>query len=656
MTVRQEEYRMPICGRHGDTLTHKLCWIVLLLWPTITAGADDASSVRQRLETDIHYLASDELKGRGVGTPELDQAADFIQQEFAKAGLQTAIYDQGAFQYINLPGRVTIGAPEKNSLAFTIAAQPATDGEGNEETDRIDLVLNRDFRPLAIGGSNQITAPVVFAGYGITAPEYNYDDYEGLDVNGKAVLIIRKEPQQTDRKSVFEGRKHTEHAHFRKKIANAAAHGATAVILVNDRHGVDKLTRSLKFKWERRLNQLQKEQQQQEQRNEQKPDAFSEHRDRVVRLGQELNDLDKQLDAADKIPAVDGAGTGEDEKGLPVFFCRRPFANQLLKESGAADLRSLEDQLDELRPAGQELDGVQVLASASLDPVRAKNVLALLEGQGPLAKETLIIGAHYDHVGMGGSGSLAPWTREIHNGADDNASGVVILLEIARRLAALPERPKRRILFIAFSAEEIGLLGSQHYTREPRYPLSQTVAMLNLDMVGRLGDQALTIQGLDTATEFEAWLAPIAAKNQLKYQRKAGGNGPSDHASFFAEQIPVMHFFSGLHRDYHRPTDDVEKIDLAGMQQISNVVIDMAWKLANSEVRPTFQAKAPKKEAEQAISGEKANADGASAEKNRDTDPIPIPTTDRPDSPEVARPLQASQPPQTGQTDQDPEP
>ena len=136
MTVRQEEYRMPICGRHGDTLTHKLCWIVLLLWPTITAGADDASSVRQRLETDIHYLASDELKGRGVGTPELDQAADFIQQEFAKAGLQTAIYDQGAFQYINLPGRVTIGAPEKNSLAFTIAAQPATDGEGNEETDR----------------------------------------------------------------------------------------------------------------------------------------------------------------------------------------------------------------------------------------------------------------------------------------------------------------------------------------------------------------------------------------------------------------------------------------------------------------------------------------------------------------------------------------
>jgi Zn-dependent M28 family amino/carboxypeptidase len=221
--------------------------------------------------------------------------------------------------------------------------------------------------------------------------------------------------------------------------------------------------------------------------------------------------------------------------------------------------------------------------------LRAKNVLALLEGDGPRADETLIIGAHYDHVGMGGAGSLAPWTRAIHNGADDNASGVVSLLEIARQLAAQPQPPKRRIVFIAFTAEEIGLLGSQHYVRDPRYPLSQTVAMLNLDMVGRLGDQALTVQGLDTAAEFDEWFEAIATKNELSFSRKRGGNGPSDHATFYGQKIPVMHFFSGLHRDYHRPTDDVDKIDLVGMRRISDVVIDMAIKIANADERPTFQ-------------------------------------------------------------------
>ena len=638
---------MLIGGCDANRLTFSFCWIAVLLWPTFAAGADDASSVSQRLETHIRYLASDELKGRGIGTAELDQAADYIREQFAKAGLQTAIYDQGPFQFINLPGRVTIGAPEKNTLAFTVKAVNA---EEPSQSNRTDLLLNQDFRPLAIGGSNQINAPLVFAGYGITAPEYNYDDYEGLDANGKAVLIIRKEPQQTDRKSIFQGRKHTEHAHFRKKITNAAAHGAAAVILVNDQHGVDKLTRSLKSKWERRLQQLQNEQQKLAQLNVQKSDAFSQHRDRVLSLTQGLNDLDKRLDEADKIPAVDGAGTGPIKKDLPVFFCRREFANQLLEQSLATDLRSLEDQLDELRPASQELDGVRVVASASLDPVRAKNVLALIEGEGPLAEETLILGAHYDHVGMGGSGSLAPWTREIHNGADDNASGVVALLEIARRLAAHPERPQRRILFIAFTAEEIGLLGSQHYTREPRYPLSQTVAMLNLDMVGRLGNQALTIQGLETAAEFEAWFTPIAAENQLKYREKAGGNGPSDHASFYEYQIPVMHFFSGLHRDYHRPTDDVEKIDLAGIQQITDVVSDLAWKIANSERRPTFQAEPPERVAKQLPpSPQKPDTDNGppttddTPESSGASELSEFPTDDNPNSPEIALPSQASQ-------------
>lgn len=583
---------MPSSDRAWKTPKQGTRLLVIACLLASTTVADETQRTEQRLLADISYLAGDDLKGRGIGSAELDVAAEFIREEFAKAGLQTSVYDDGPYQFINLPGRVKIGDPAKNTLVFALT-------DGATDPTRRALVLNDEFRPLAIGGSNEVDLPLVFAGYGITAPEYNYDDYAGIDVEGKAVLMIRKEPQQADRDSVFDGRAHTQHAHFRSKIENAVAHGAATVIFVNDRHQVDKMTRSLKSKWNRRLSQLRSEQEKLKDVPVEDTAGFARHRERVLRLTNDLNDVDRRLDQADQIPAVDGAGTSAIANKVPVFFCLRETAHQLLEQSIGIGLRPLEDQLDELQPNSQDLSGVRVVARAQLEPLQAKNVLAILEGDGPLADETLIIGAHYDHVGMGGAGSLAPWTRAVHNGADDNASGVAALLEIARRLASQPEPPRRRIVFVAFTAEEIGLLGSQHYVREPRYPLSQTVAMLNLDMVGRLGDRAMTVQGLDTAEEFNAWFEEAAAKNKLEFKRKRGGNGPSDHASFYGHDIPVMHFFSGLHRDYHRPTDDIEKIDLAGMLQISNVVIDLAVKIANAEERPTFQGRRRKRNASQ---------------------------------------------------------
>ena len=582
-----------------------------------TTLADDLpSSVKQRLKSDLDYLASDRMRGRGIGTPELDQAAEYVRDAFGTAGLQLGIYDDGPFQNVKLPGRVKLGAPEENTLAFQ------TD-PGHASPAAFALELDVDFRPLAIGGSAEFDAPLLFAGFGITAPEYDYDDYAEIDVKGKVVLIIRKEPQQTDRKSVFKGRAHTEHAHFRTKIENAVSHGATAVILVNDRHEIDKKTQSLRSKWKQRLKQLTDEQSKLDEIPADEPDSFAEHRVRVLDLSRKLEELAQRLDATDELPAFEAAGTDSIAKEVPVFFVRRQVANDLLMGSLGKPLREFEDSLDELIICSQPLPDTRVSGQASLPPLEARNVLAVIEGQGPLAEETVILGAHYDHVGMGGSGSMAPWTRAIHNGADDNASGIVALLEVARQIKSHSEAPRRRIVFIAFSAEEIGLLGSQHYVRDPRYPLSKTVAMLNLDMVGRLGDQALTVQGLDTAEEFPDWMEQIAEETNLKYKNKRGGAGPSDHAPFFEKEIPVMHFFSGLHRDYHRPTDDVEKIDIEGLEKITNTVTQMVLTIANAESRPTFQKKGrpSKKEKEaEAESNEKNSSpkESEQAEKTPD--------------------------------------
>ena len=587
-----------------------------LAFPTGQGASADGppSSIQQRLKSDLEYLASDQMRGRGIGTPELDQAAEYVRDAFAAAGLQLAIYDDGPFQSVKLPGRVKLGAPEENTLAFQTDSSPSS-------SETVNLELDVDFRPLAIGGSAEFEAPLVFAGFGITAPEFEYDDYAEVDVKGKAVLIIRKEPQQKDRKSVFKGRAHTKHAHFRTKIENAVRHGATAVILVNDRHEIDSETQSLRSKWKQRLEQLTDEQSKLDEIPTDDSDSFAEHRERVLDLSQKLEELAQRLDTTDVLPAFEAAGTASFAKDVPVFFVRRQVANDLLMRSLGKPLREFEDRLDELIICSQPLPETRVMGQASLPPLEARNVLAVIEGQGPLAEETVILGAHYDHVGMGGSGSMAPWTRAIHNGADDNASGIVALLEVARQIKSHSEAPQRRIVFIAFSAEEIGLLGSQHYVRDPRYPLNKTVAMLNLDMVGRLGDQALTIQGLDTAEEFPDWMEQIATRTQLQFKNKPGGAGPSDHAPFFEKEIPVMHFFSGLHRDYHRPTDDVDKIDIEGLEKVTNTVTQVALKIANAESRPTFRSKGRPSKKEKAADPESKAQETAPKEPNQDEKP-----------------------------------
>ncbi|MCH7856729.1 MAG: M28 family peptidase [Gemmatimonadetes bacterium] len=241
------------------------------------------------------------------------------------------------------------------------------------------------------------------------------------------------------------------------------------------------------------------------------------------------------------------------------------------------------DAADRIRQAARRGDRVFLAASVQPRAVEARNVAALLPGSDPtLADEVLIIGAHYDHLGFGGEGSLDPDVREVHNGADDNASGTSGLIEIARALSESDRRPARSVLFLAFTGEEKGLWGSSHYVRNPLLPIERTVAMLNMDMIGRLEGGTLIVHGVGTAEE---WTDVLLAANQstarpLSIATTPEGFGPSDHASFYGEGLPVLHFFSNTHVDYHRPSDDWEKIDIEGLGRIVDLVIEVAFDLA----------------------------------------------------------------------------
>jgi hypothetical protein len=266
--------------------------------------------------------------------------------------------------------------------------------------------------------------------------------------------------------------------------------------------------------------------------------------------------------------------------------------DQVVRAALGKSLAELEKQIDQgPTPMSHELTGWRAVGQASVqrEEVEVKNVIGVLEGEGPLASETLILGAHYDHLGWGGPGSAAPGVHEIHNGADDNGSGTTVLIEVARELVAQEKKPRRRIVFIAFTGEERGLIGSAHYVHNPLFPLESTVAMLNMDMVGRLQDEKLIVHGTGTATEFDALADRIGKDYGFQITKKPGGFGPSDHSSFYAAKIPVLFFFTGTHKDYHRPTDDVDKLNVPGMRRIGSMVVEIAGELAAAPDRPHRQ-------------------------------------------------------------------
>jgi aminopeptidase YwaD len=319
------------------------------------------------------------------------------------------------------------------------------------------------------------------------------------------------------------------------------------------------------------------------------------------------HDADAHIDLTDRVvvfewgdpDAPHGSSLRADPHFKATVAAGRRAAGLLVLAPQGMPLPSLDDETRNALPipvaivAGARADAVRTAAQAEQTvsirtDVResradARNVAAVLPGSDPaLRDEYVIIGAHYDHLGFGGEGSLAPDSRDVHNGADDNASGTAALIEIARALAAGP-RPARSVLFLAFTGEERGLWGSAHFVADPTIDLESAVAMLNLDMVGRVNGDALTVFGFGTAAEWSDIVdaANAAIDMPLAIAKAPDGYGPSDHSSFYAEGIPVLHFFSNTHEDYHRPSDDWPKINGEGIERVAQLTTEVAQRLAS---------------------------------------------------------------------------
>lgn len=581
--------------------------LTVLISSAVPAVAQQASI--ESLRDDVQFLASDELRGRSVTDPTIDVARDYVRDRMQAIGLQLDAVQGKPFQTVKIPVGSEVRSNEKNFCRFKIDgaesdSDSGSDSGNNSDSDEksIEITLEDGFGPLAIGRSESVASgPVVFAGYGITSKEQSYDDYQSIDAKGAIVLLLRKEPGASDPDSPFDGVKNTRHAYFATKVTNAIAQGAAGVLIVNDPSS----TRESVQKEQNRIDQERRRKDAlQKLLTNLPPEAVKNHAataEKIDRIDQLIHAMQADRSSAERgVLGVSDAGTqSKQTKKIPVASIARDVADQILRATGGSSLAELEAQIDKtFQPASRSLDSVTATLSVDLKPAVAisDNVIGQLPGKGLLANETIVIGAHYDHVGMGGFASLAPGTIAIHNGADDNASGIAAMLAcgtlLKRRLAELDSH--RTILFIAFTGEERGLVGSRHYVENPVLPIASTAAMINLDMVGRLRDNELNVYGTGSASSMEQVVDAANVEFGFKLFKVASGYGPSDHQSFYRARVPVLFFFTGLHNDYHRPSDDFDKIDFGNLERITDMVSEVAYQLAVLLQRPVYAETDPK--------------------------------------------------------------
>lgn len=492
--------------------------IFFLLLTFISCSSVKIPETRQQIdENDIFkhlsFLASDELKGRGTGTPEIDKAADYIAKYFKSLGLKP----KGTSGYFQ-PFKVTTDLELQKNNNLTIKA----------DNETIYFELKKDFQPTGFSANGLVEGDLVFAGYGIEAEDLGYNDYANIDVNDKIVLIMRYSPEgdKPDTKFGFKVQ-----SNF--KVSIAKSKGAKGVILFTGPNTVEN--------------------------------------DKLISLVPD--------------PAAMNAG-------IPVVSISTDKAKEIFEKAGF-DLLSIQKQIDSVQQSKSfSFKDFRATLEVNLKPIikETKNVIALLEGNDPILKnEIIVIGAHYDHLGMGGRGSLASSKEpQIHNGADDNASGTSGMLELAEFFAYKKSDLKRSILFIAFSGEELGLLGSKFFVDNPTVPLNNIVAMINMDMIGRLNENKLTIYGTGTSPKWKPLLNKLNNDSTFKFNFIEGGFGPSDHSSFYGKNIPVLFFFTGTHQDYHKPSDDYDKINYQGMRKVLNLVSEVVYDLTSNPEKIEF--------------------------------------------------------------------
>jgi aminopeptidase YwaD len=402
-----------------------------------------------------------------------------------------------------------------------------TMGTGDAATSS-ELNLHKDFMPTSFSLSGDFHGKAVFAGHGISAAKLNYDDYEGLDVRDRFVFVLRYGPEGNNPHSRF-SREHT----LRYKALNARERGAKGIIYIDDQEDFAKST---------------------------------------------LSKLRYDADFGDS--------------GIAAFSLSLPAARELLSKAGL-DLSALQKEISSnKKPHSAEMSDVQISFRSELRKVMSStaNVVGVLDGRDArLKEEAIVIGAHYDHLGLGETGSLSESRgKAVHNGADDNASGTAGVLELARRFAEKQNDLKRSLVFVAFSGEEEGLLGSKSYVATPAVPLEKTVAMINMDMIGRMKGDRVIVGGSGSSPVWKDLLGRLNQNAQLELKFDDEGYGPSDHASFYAKDIPVLFFFTGVHQDYHRPSDDYEKINLNGIREVLDLVFQTVLSINQQTERPLF--------------------------------------------------------------------
>jgi hypothetical protein len=504
-------------------------------------GADAVSA--RRLRADLDFLCSDALEGRVSLSRSADVAALYVAAEFERAGLKAAAGTTFLQQF-----PMVAYEPDAQGTRLKLRRNGKT----------VELHMGTDFR----GGfwrALSIEAPVVFVGYGITAPEYGYDDYSGVDARGKIALIFEHEPQETDEHSIFNGTGHTRYANVHVKLENARRHGAVAALLASE--------------------------------------PLRKHAgifDIIPGQGQPLR-------ASAPRQAI-------EEDSIPLLQVSDGTAAELTKASGKtpADLQSAIDR--SLKPASMPLAVEMEVSTAAANLRRglSANVVGLIAGSdAALRGETVVITAHYDHLGV--------QNGRVYRGANDNASGTVGVMELARLLAADATRTRRSLLLIVFGSEEEGLLGSYYYVEHPLRPLETTRAVLNLDMIAR--DEAHIPQSrgvleiaADTSNEINlvgAFYSPELREAIVKANRKTGLKLSDkfdrdhdlntlfrcDHFPFLLHDVPAVWLFGGFHPGYHEPSDTVGKLNFPKLEKVVRLTYQAARSIADSDKTPRFVAK-----------------------------------------------------------------
>ncbi len=459
-----------------------------------------------RLMMHIAYLASDLRDGRGIGTNGLDESAEYISNRFREYGLDP-LFEDSYFQEFNMGWGASIlpGGTLSNSIE--------------------SLEIEKEYIPSGFSGSGSINSSVVFVGYGISAPEYSYEDYTDVEVEGKIVFVLEGEPNPGDDSSKFSGAYDTDHSILRTKAINAKTHGAAGIIFVSNYPESTDL-----------------------------PQLYDNEPYRNV--------------------------------GIPAIFLKRNLVEKFFPNLNLENAQRSIDINEEPRSMPIRESNITLTVNIKRNEIAVKNVGGVIPG----SDEVIVIGGHYDHLGYGQMGSTDS-ERGVHNGADDNASGIAEMIELARIMATDPPGPT--VWFVAFTGEEVGLVGSNWFVNNPPSPIEEVKYMLNFDMIGRITNDKLSLLGIESASELMDLALEVSDRSPLELACSGGGYGASDQTSFYIKGVPVSHFLSTLHEDYHNMKDDISKINSPQMVDLLDLSLDLVYTIADPKIKLTLVEKSP---------------------------------------------------------------